>query len=92
MWRKIPANTLFYEAHFARTLISLAPTVHDSEAESFLPVPERRVKAPLIEAQSAAIARAMASICNDEQGCFGVQGGHWQKTLSLSGQATTETP
>jgi len=31
------------------------------------------------------MARAMASICNDEQRCFGVQGGHGQKTLSLSG-------
>ena len=35
-------------------------------------------------AQSAAIARAMASLCNDERGCFGVQGGHGRKTLSLS--------
>ena len=26
-------------------------------------------------AQSTAVAWAMASICNDERGCFGVQGG-----------------
>lgn len=55
-----------------------------SEAEGFLPEPEGRDKTPLIEAQSTAIARAMARICNDEQRCFGVQGGHGQKTLSLS--------
>jgi len=36
------------------------------------------------QAQSTAIARAMASICNDERGCFGVQGGHGGKTLSVS--------
>jgi hypothetical protein len=47
-------------------------------------VPEQRVKAPLIEAQSAAIARAMASIGNAEQGCFGVMSGHARKTLRLS--------
>jgi hypothetical protein len=47
-------------------------------------VPEKRVKTPRIQAKSKAIAGAMASICNDEQGCFGVQGGHRQKTLSLS--------
>ena len=56
-----------------------------SEAEGFLPEPERCVKTPLVEAQSTAIARAMARICNDGQRCFGVQGGHGQKTLSLSG-------
>jgi hypothetical protein len=28
----------------------------------------------------------MASIGNDAQGCFGVQGGHRQKTLSLAGR------
>ena len=56
-----------------------------SEADSFLPEPERCVKTPLVEAQSTAIARAMARICNDGQRCFGVQGGHGQKTLSLSG-------
>ena len=47
-----------------------------SEVESFLSVPERRAKTPRIEAQNAAIARAMTSICNEEPGCFGVQGGH----------------
>ena len=49
-------------------------------------MPERCVKTPLIEAESAGIARAKPSICNDEQRCFGVQGGHRQKTFSLSGQ------
>ena len=47
---------------------ALMKVTRASEAESFLPVPERRVKTPLIEAQSTAIARAMARICNDEQG------------------------
>ena len=47
-----------------------------SEAESFSAVPERRATTRRIEAQNAAIARAMASICNDEPVCFGVQGGH----------------
>ena len=36
-------------------------------------------------AQSAAIARAMASICNAEQARFGVTSGHGRKTLSLLG-------
>ncbi len=37
-------------------------------------MPERRVKAPLIPGcTSTAMARAMASICNDEQRYFGVQ-------------------
>ena len=56
-----------------------------SEPESFSGVPERRVKTHLIQAQSAAIARAMASICNNEQGCFAVMSGHERKTLRLSG-------
>ena len=38
-------------------------------------------------AQSTAIARAMARICNDERATFGVMSGHDRKTLSLSGGA-----
>jgi len=56
----------------------------DSEAESFSSVAEQRARRRLIEAQSAAIARAMASICNDEQASYGVMSGHDRKTLSLS--------
>jgi hypothetical protein len=41
----------------------------------FSGVAEQRPITPLIEAQSAAIARAMASICNDEQGRYGVMSG-----------------
>ena len=33
---------------------------------------------------STAMARAMASICNDERGSFGVMSGHERKTLRLS--------
>ena len=55
-----------------------------SEVENKLAVPERRAKTHPIEAQNAAIARAMASICNDEWGCFGVQSGHGKFFLSLS--------
>src|SRR5207249_3064617 len=60
-----------------------------SEAESFSGVPEQRAKKWPIEAQSTAIARAMASICNDERTLFGVMSGHDRKThsLSLSDQA-----
>ena len=54
-----------------------------SEPESFSAMPERRAKAPLIKAQSTAIAWAMASICNAEQGSFGVTSGHGRKTLRL---------
>jgi hypothetical protein len=36
---------------------------------------------------SAAIARAMASICNDEWAPFGVMSGHVRMTLSLTGRA-----
>jgi hypothetical protein len=42
----------------------------DSEAESISSVSEQHVKRRLIQAQSAAIARAMASVCNDEQEAF----------------------
>ena len=45
---------------------------------------ERRAKGWPIEAQSAVIARAMASICNDERAAFGVMSGHDRKTLRLS--------
>ena len=55
-----------------------------SEAESFSSVAEQRARRRLIEAQSAAIAGAMASICNDEQASYGVMSGHDRKTLSLS--------
>jgi len=47
-------------------------------------VTERRAQSRPIEAQSAAIARAMASICNDERAALGVASGHERKTLSLS--------
>ena len=48
-----------------------------------LPVPERCVKTPLIEAESAGIARAKASICNDEQRCLkACKAGIGQKTFS----------
>ena len=40
----------------------------------------------LISAQSADIARAMASICNNEQVFFGVMRGMNRKILSLSAQ------
>jgi len=49
-------------------------------------VPEQRARKWPIEAQSTAIARAMASICNDERALSGVLSGHDRKTLSLSGQ------
>ena len=47
-------------------------------------MPERCVKTLPIEAQNAVIARAMASICNEEWWCFGVQGGHGGLPLKLS--------
>ena len=47
-----------------------------SEPESFSDVAERRVQRRPIEAQSTAIARAMASICNDERVALGVTSGH----------------
>ena len=45
---------------------------------------EQHEKRCPIEAQSAAIARAMASICNDKRARFGVMSGHDRKTLRLS--------
>ena len=39
-------------------------------------VSERAVKSRPIKAQSAGIARAMASICNAEWAIFGGRGGH----------------
>ena len=44
-----------------------------SEAESFLGVPEQRTKTCPIKAQSTAIARAMARICNAERVRFNVK-------------------
>jgi hypothetical protein len=61
------------------------------EVESFLSVAEQRARRRLIEAQSTDIARAMASICNDEQASYGVMSGHDRKTLSLSGLAALNT-
>ena len=58
-----------------------------SEAESFSSVPEQRARRRPIEAQSAAIARAMARIGNDERASTGVMSGHDRKTLSLSAGA-----
>lgn len=57
----------------------------DSEVESPSTAPERGAKAAPIESQSTALAAAMASICNDERGHFGAQGGHGGVTPSLSG-------
>jgi hypothetical protein len=71
-------------ANVEQQLRSWMPLAQASEAESFSSVPEQHVKRRLIQAQSTAIARAMASICNDEQGSFGVMSGHDRNTLSLS--------
>jgi phosphoribosylglycinamide formyltransferase-1 len=56
-----------------------------SEAENKSGVSEQVVKTRLIEAQSAAIPRGIASICNDERACFGGMSGHGGFVLSLSG-------
>jgi hypothetical protein len=50
-------------------------------------VSEQRAKKRLTWAQSADIARATASICNNEQALFGVMSGHDRKILSLSGES-----
>ena len=47
-------------------------------------VSEQRANKRLIWAQSADIARAVASICHHEQALFGVMSGHGKKILSLS--------
>ncbi len=52
---------------------------------------ERHAKTPRIQAQTTAIAWAMARICNDETGCLGVQAGHGGKTLRLSGLPSSQT-
>src|SRR3990167_10980459 len=62
---------------------------HRSEAESFSGVSERRATTCPIKAQSTAIARAMARICNAEWVRFGVVSGHERKTLSLSAHRTS---
>ena len=64
----------------------------ESEAESFSSVPEQRARRRPIEAQSAAMARAMASIGNDERASSGVMSGHDRKTLSLSDQRFEPLP
>ena len=57
-----------------------------TEAGRFSDVPEQRTKTRPIKAQSTAIARAIARICNAERVRFGVVSGHERKTPSLSGQ------
>ncbi len=48
---------------------------------------EQTAQTPLIQAQSTAMARAMARICNAEQGCLGGMSGHERFALKLSGLA-----
>ncbi len=55
-----------------------------SEPESFSGATEQRAQRRAIQAQSGSIARAMASICNDERALLGVMSGHDRKTLRLS--------
>ena len=55
-----------------------------SEAECLSGMSEQCARRRPIEAQSAAIARAMASICNDERASSGLMSGHDSKALSLS--------
>src|SRR5215216_4592904 len=63
----VPRQLVTGARHEGRAACRNAP-----EAESISSVSEQHVKRHLIVAQSAAIARAMASICNDEQGAFGL--------------------
>jgi len=58
-----------------------------SQAESISSVTERRANGCPIWAQSAAAARAMARICNDERAPSGAMSGHDRKTLSLRATA-----
>jgi xylulokinase len=61
-------------------------TLSVSEVERESGVTERDAQTPPIEAQSTAIARAMASICNEEWGCLGGTSGHVGFPLNLSGR------
>ena len=63
------------------------PLCAGSEPERPSGVPEQRARKLPIEAQSTAIARAMASICNDERGLSGVMSGHARRPLRLSARA-----
>ncbi|CAN5825893.1 hypothetical protein BH11PSE8_BH11PSE8_35050 [soil metagenome] len=51
-------------------------TSYQSEPVNESGVPEQRAQRRLIEAQTGAIARAMARICNEEQAPLGVMSGH----------------
>ena len=64
LFRCIP----LYLAYQIKQIVISGPVQWPSEVESFLGVPEERVRTHPIEAQSTAIARAMARICNDEGG------------------------
>ena len=55
-----------------------------SEAERELGVPERAPQSAAGKAQSTAVARATARICNAAGGVLGCQGGHDRFPLSLS--------
>ena len=56
-----------------------------SEGESKFTVAEQTVQTRPIKAQSTAIARAMARICNAEWVCLGGMRGHGGFALTLSG-------
>ncbi len=55
-------------------------------------VRERAVKSRPIKAQSAGIARAMASICNAERVVFGGQGGHEGFVHTFSAHQALDLP
>ena len=56
--------------------------------KSFLPTPDKRSKAPWIDALNTVIAQAMTNNCNDEMGRFGAQGGLSERLMS-NGHAVT---
>ena len=68
----------------ATLLLAGAARAADSEAGSFSGVTEQRPQECPIKAQSTAMARAMARICNAERVLLGLVSGHERKTLSLS--------
>src|SRR4051812_48849689 len=58
-----------------RRIIAVRPTPPPSEPVNESGAPERRVKTGPIKAQSTAVARATASICNAERARFDVASG-----------------
>ena len=84
--RPVPTNRRGSDAHRRRRGALKGNVRGTSEGERQSGVPEGAAQGAPIPAQSAAVTRATASICNDEWGALGSHSGHVGLPLTLSGE------